>query len=174
MSNGLEISGATLGELHEHLQALFDTYEMVTDEELKQQAEADIERYLEAEIRKVDAVAGYLSGCENNIGFLKAEIVRLRDRIDMWERRNQRVRDYVKFVMERAGERKLEGKASTFFLRAAAPTVVIMNEQDIPDEFKESIIQTTINKRAVRAAIESGQDVPGADLALGGQTLVRR
>lgn len=174
MTNAVELPKGSLAELTDHLQALFDTLEMIDDPETKREAEAEIGRYLEAEVRKVDAVSGYLSKCAAEATFLRSETVRLRERIDMWEARAQRVRAYVQHVMEKWNERKLEGRTATFYLRAATPSVVITDEALVPDEFKQTVVTVTIDKRALKKAIEAGRDVPGADLAIGGQALVHR
>lgn len=173
-SNAVELPKGTLAELTDHLQALFDTVEMIEDPAVKKEAEAEIERYLEAEVRKVDNISSYIAGCERQAQWLKEEIARLRDRIGMWERRGERVREYVKRVMQQSDTAKLDGQTATFYLRAATPAVVISDEAAVPEEFKRTTITVTIDKLAIRKAIEAGHDVPGADLALGGQTLVRR
>jgi hypothetical protein len=173
-SNAIELPKGTLAELTDHLKALWDTVEMIDDPEVLREAEAEAWLYLQAEVRKVDNVSDYIARCENEAGWLKAESMRLRQRAEMWENRGDRLRDYVKRVMQEAGILRLEGRASSFYLRAATPSVIFTNEALIPDEFKEQRITIAVDKRAIREAIEAGQDVPGADLALGGQTLVRR
>jgi hypothetical protein len=168
------IPSGTLIELTDHLQALFDTLEMIDSPEMKKEAEADIARYLEAEVRKVDAVAGYLAQCEAQQAAAKAEIERLRQRQALWETREERVRKYTQDVMERYELKKLEGHTATFMLRAAPPSVVITDEAAVPDEFKRTTVSITVDKRAIKKAIDEGRDVDGADLSMGKQTLVRK
>jgi hypothetical protein len=164
----------TLIELRDHIEALFDTYEGVTDPKVKAEVEAEIQAALEAEVRKVDRISFYIATCERNASGLKEEVARLNERRAMWERRSERVREFVKGFMLRTETQKLDGQTATFFLRAATPAVVISDEALVPDEFKQTTITVTVNKRAVKDAIEAGHVVPGADLSIGGQTLVRR
>lgn len=164
----------SLLEITDHLQALFDTLECIDSPELRAEAEADIARYMEAEVRKVDAVAGYLAQCEGQQLAAKAEIERLKDRMSVWENREERVRKYVQNVMERIGEKKLEGRTATFMLRAVPASVVITEEKDVPEEFKRTTVSVAIDKKAIKKAIDEGRDVPGADLSMGKQTLVRK
>jgi hypothetical protein len=166
-------SGSLL-EITDHLQALFDTLEMIQDDEERLKAQAEIEAYLEAEIAKVDGVANYLAMCEGLQASDKAEIDRLKTRVATWESRENRMRSYVQMVMERMGTKKLEGRMSTFQLRQSPPSVVITEESEIPDEFKRTTVSVSIDKAAIKKAISSGRDVPGADLSIGGQTLVRK
>lgn len=174
MSSAVVLPQGTLAELTDHLQALFDTLEMIDDADLRKQAEAEIDRYLQAEVRKVDNIADYIGKCEREMANLKAEAERLRQRAETWENRGQRVRDYVKRVMQQSETLRLEGRANTFYLRAATPSVMISDETLIPEPFRVPIVSYKIDKVAIKKAIEAGQDVPGADLALGGQSLVRR
>lgn len=168
------IPAGTLFEIQDHIQALFDTLEMIDSPELKAEAEADIARYLEAETRKVDGIAGYLAQCETQQNAAKAEIERLRARCSAWEAREDRVRKYVQDVMERFGDKKLEGRTATFLLRAVPASVVITDEAAIPEEFKRTTVTVSVDKMAIKKAINAGADVAGADLSMGKQTLVRK
>lgn len=164
----------SLYEIQDHLQALFDSVDMIDSPELREQAELDIQRYLEASVRKVDGVANYLSLCEGQQATTKAEIKRLEERAAAWEAREERVRKYVQDVMEKAGEKKLEGQTNTFLLRAAPASVVILDEAEIPAEFKRTTVTVQVDKDAIKKAINAGQDVSGADLSMGKSVLVRK
>lgn len=174
MSTAVALPSGSLYELTDHLQAMFDTIEMVESPELKAEAEAEIARYLEAEVKKVDGISNYLSLCASQQLAAKAEIDRLRERMNAWESRESRVREYVQRVMEQFGERKLEGRTATFMLRAVPASVVITDEAEIPEEFKRSTVTISVDKKAIKKAIDEGRDIPGADLSMGKQTLVRK
>lgn len=164
----------TLIELRDHIEALFDTIDMVTDPKVKAEIDAEIKAALEAEVRKVDRISFYIATCERQASGLKEEIARLQERRNMFERRSERVREFVKYFMQRNETQKLEGQTATFFLRAATPALIVSDEALVPDEFKETTVSVSINRAAIKKAIEAGRDVPGADLAIGGQTLVRK
>lgn len=174
MATAVALPTGTLAEITDQLQALFDTLEMIEDPDDKRACEEEIQRYLESEVRKVDGINGYLTTCENQQEWAKQEIGRLRERIGIWESREQRVRDYVQMVMERKGEKKLEGRTATFLLRQSPAAVVITDEEEIPVEFKRTTISVTVDKRALKKAIDDGRDIPGADLSIGKNTLVRK
>ena len=63
---------------------------------------------------------------------------------------------------------------ASFSLRAVPSSVVIVDESAIPEIFKRTTVVVDIDKKGVAAAIKAGQDVPGADLSMGGKTLVRK
>ena len=98
--------------------------------------------------------------------------------------------------------RTLEGKTTTFSLRACPPSVDVTDESAVPSEYKtltlklpavtwEQLLdgldieqrvavlgqvrgpEVTIEKRSIKAAIDGGADVPGAGLASGRHSLRR-
>jgi hypothetical protein len=164
----------SLYEITDHLAALFDTIEMVETPEDRLAIEAEIDRYLAAEIRKVDSVAGYLAHCETQSDFAAAEIKRLQERKALYERRFDRVKQYVIGVMEFQGLKKIEGQTSTLALRGCPASVDVLDEAAVPEEFKIAKTVVSVDKKALKAALEAGRDVAGADLVFGKNTLVRR
>ncbi len=167
-------SDLSLYKIEDHVQALLNTLEMVDDPGQKAEITEDIRRALEAEVRKVDGVAAYLSQCAASQAACKAEIERIRGISDVWAGREKRVRSYVQGVMEQFDLPKLEGATASFSLRAVPSSVVIVDESAIPEIFKRTTVVVDIDKKGVAAAIKAGQDVPGADLSMGGKTLVRK
>ncbi|MFN3323393.1 MAG: siphovirus Gp157 family protein [Bryobacteraceae bacterium] len=104
---------------------------------------------------------------------------------------------------EKGRYRKLEGKTCVFSVRACPPSVEVRNEGEIPAEFKTLTItvpataweavadsldidertkflasvkkcEVAVDKKAIKAAIDGGTSVPGADLAIGKFSLVRK
>jgi hypothetical protein len=97
---------------------------------------------------------------------------------------------------------KLEGKTITFSLRVCPPSVDVTDESAIPSEYKALLLklpavtwerlldgleieersavlgevkspEVIVDKRSIKAAIDGGADVPGADLAIGRHSLRR-
>lgn len=172
MSGAIELPAGTLGEVVDHLQALHDTIEMITDPEVRREAEEEIERYIEAEVKKVDNISAYIKFCERQAAAAREDMDQLRDRARTFENRRDRIRKYVVLVMQRMGWMKLDGKTATFYLRDSEPSVVITDLALVPAKFKQ--IEEIPKKREIAQAIKAGEQVPGAELALGGQMLVRR
>ena len=95
--------------------------------------------------------------------------------------------------------RKLEGNTTSMFLRACASSVEITTEADIPLDYKSATVkmsaamwldvlnsldnsgfpltyetELTVDKRAVKASIDAGVEVPGAKLITDKTTLGRK
>ena len=98
--------------------------------------------------------------------------------------------------------RKLEGKTTTFSVRGCPPSVEVTDEASIPAEYKTLLLklpavtwdrlldgldieqraavlgqvkspEVFVEKRSIKAAIDCGADVPGADLITGRHSLRR-
>ncbi len=104
---------------------------------------------------------------------------------------------------EKGRYRKLEGRTCVFSVRACPPSVEVRNEAEIPAEFKTLTItvpataweavaesldidermkflasvkkcEVAVDKNAIKAAIDGGTAVPGAELVTGKYSLVRK
>ena len=163
---------------------------------------------LTAAVEKRDRVGQFLAHLEQQIDFAKLEIDRLKQRKATCERVHARLENYVIETIENLGTdskgkyRRLEGKTTTFSLRACPPSVEVTDETAIPAEYKTltlklpavtweqlldgleieqraavlgqvKIPEVTVDKRSIKAAIDGGADVPGAGLATGRHSLRR-
>jgi len=154
----------TLVSIQDHLDCLFESLEGLEDEALRAECESDIARYLEAEIRKVDNVAGYLAHCEAQQAFASAEVKRLQDRKRSFERKQERIEVYIQRVIETSGRAKLEGRTSTLLLKSCPPSVEIVDESDVPQEFMRVVVNQSVDKTAAARALKSGETIPGLRL----------
>ena len=77
-------------------------------------------------------------------------------------------------AMELGGVKTLEGQTTTLSLRVAPASVLIIDFDAVPAEYKEIRTEVVINKDAVKKALKDGSEVPGADLSKGNFYLVRR
>jgi DNA repair exonuclease SbcCD ATPase subunit len=200
VSTALMPLAPSLFELEQDLQALFDSAELVTQEQ-ETEFLADISEALQRSVEKRDRVAQFITHCGHQRENCDSEIKRLESRKRRFELAETRMRQYVQTVIESIGPNdkgkfpKLEGKTATFSLRAKPPSVAIADENAVPTEFKSLTVTVrlstwqqlleaagfdlvesesstvSIRKTEIRKAIEAGQEVPGADLRIGEHTL---
>ena len=201
------VTAAPLYLIEDHLAALIETAELVSPEQ-ELEFRAEFQAALTAAVDKRDRVGQFLAHLEQQIDFARFEIDRLRQRKAAFERALARLEDYVIKTIEDLGTdakgkyRRLEGKTTTFSLRACPPSVEVANEAAIPAEYKVLLLklpavtweqlldgleieqrsavlgqvkspEATVDKRLVKAAIDGGVDVPGAGLAIGRHSLRR-
>lgn len=197
----------TLFDSEEGLLALADSAELVTPE---QEAEflADFEAALTTAVDKRDRVAARLAKLEAQQAYADAEIKRLQAYKKAKEADQARLENYVTYVIERMGPdskgkpRKLEGNTSTLYLRACAPSVEVVDEALVPQDYRtvtvtmsastwEDVLHSlpdgpwrygvaasktgsTVDKAAVKATIQAGIEIPGVRLVTDKKTLGRR
>ena len=192
------VTAAPLYVIEDQLAALIETAELVAPEQ-ELEFRAEFEAALTAAVEKRDRVGQFMAHLEQQIDFARFEIDRLKQRKALCERTLERLEQYVIESIEHLGTdakgkyRRLEGKTTTFSLRACPPSVEVTDEGAIPSEFKvltlrlpaavwERLLdgleieqratvagqvknpEVTVDKRSVKAAIDGGTDVPGATL----------
>ena len=164
----------TLYEISETLIALCDTLELCETDEQRAECEADIQAAVAAEVRKVDDFGHFLAHLESQAELAAEEMERLKRREQVLTNTRRRLEQYAVHVMQSLDLKKLKGDTVTLSLRQNPPAVEIMDEEQVPAKFKTVHQTVTLDRRAIKRAIDSGAEVPGADLRFGTISLVRR
>lgn len=87
----------------------------------------------------------------------------LKARQDRMERRDESLRALAFKIMQAADLRKAELAAATLSIRQGNPKVIITDEASVPDDYCR--IKKEPNKQAIKAALETGEHIPGAALS---------
>jgi hypothetical protein len=136
----------SLYALESDLGALLESAETVTPEQ-EQQYRAELAEALQRTVEKRDRVAQFLAHCESQAELAKAEIKRLQDRRQFFERAAERMRSRVAWIIEQMGAdeqgrwRRLEGKTATLSLRKLPDVLQVDDESVIPSEYKNLLIE---------------------------------
>src|SRR6266851_1153768 len=166
----------SLYDIESELTCLLDSRDMIPEDEPGMCAEMDehIDQLVKAELRKADGVCHLLSHFEAQADLAAAEIKRLQSRKKSFDCRVARLEASVQRAMELRGVLKIDGETSTLALQAAPASVLILDEAQIPKDYKTRHPEEwTPDKRKIAAALKKGLDVPGADLSEGNLFLVR-
>lgn len=132
------------GEISEELKNELDALEIDTNAKIEQLCL----KYKERE---------YLAAAK------KAEAKKLSEDAAIMERANERLADYIFYLLD---GKKFESARAKVTYRTNPPAVKIINEADIPAEFWKPG-KPTISKTAIKDAINAGKEVPGALLETG-------
>jgi hypothetical protein len=187
------VQSGSFEEITEHLVALFDSLDLCDTDEARAACQEDIARYLEAQIRKVDGIAAYLTHCKQQEAYAAEEIKRLQARKKSWENRHESLKQYVACVMEFHKFKKLEGRTSTLTLQPCPVSVEFTDEAQVPLLYKTVALsisgetwawlqqllpgvepKLSTSKTAVKEALEQKVEVPGATLRTDKKTVVVR
>ena len=126
-------------------------------------------------VAELDALAGTFTEKAINVAAfirsLEAEAAAIAELKKNFEKRmaslsNQalRLRDYLKAEMERTGILNVNHPWLALRIQVNPPSVVIEDEDRIPDDFKETVSAVKLLKAEIGKALKAGQAVPGAHL----------
>lgn len=128
---------------------------------------------IEGETNLLEAIDGALArllDLEDHAEAIKARIDDLKARKARFDQQSEMIRAALSTAIGMAGLKKVERPEATLSLRAVAPSVVVIEEADIPSEFFEPQ-PPKLDKRALLAALKEKRQVPGAELSNGGESL---
>lgn len=104
----------------------------------------------------------------------KSRIEDLATRRDRFLRQNETYRATILAVMEAIGSRKFVDPEFSLGISAGRPKVIVTDETKLRDDLVTIVTTRTPNKSAILAALSANQDVDGAILSNGSQTLTIR
>lgn len=167
------MASLTLYAIEEHLAALMDSIDLCETEEARAECDAEICRTIEAEIRKVDDFCRFRAHLQSQEGLADKEIERLKARKTGFAKLAERLDQYAIRVMQSMNLKKLDGNTSRLTLRTNQPALEVTNEELVPAQYKtiEQIVH--VDKMAIKRAIGSGEEVPGAHLREPSVSLIR-
>jgi hypothetical protein len=158
----------TLYELDSKIAELLDTgFEMsCIDAETGEIDETQLAVYLEQlqldRKTKIDNIAVYVKNLEAEAVAIKAEEKRLKERREAKERKAERLKNYIKTSMVLQGETKFESARVSMALRNSK--AVVVDESKLESVYFINKLVQSVDKKAIKAALEAGILVEGAML----------
>ena len=153
-----------------------EAMDILTDPEMELPAEAitDTLEGLGGEMEeKAINVAKFMRNIEATANAIKEAETAMAKRRKALENRASWMKDYLKGSMEHTGITKIECPYFKLSIQKNPAAVNIINEDTIPDKFKEQVITWKVDKTAIKKAIQSGKTIPGAKLLNGTRLAIR-
>lgn len=141
----------------------------LSDPDLPEEVVADTLEALEGElIQKGQAVAAFALNLAAEVEAIKTVEKRIVERRRALENRVERMREYLRANMERAGITEIKALDGSFTAKLAKgrPSVVVDDESLIPDDSEFVHWKREVSKTAIAAAFKAGNDVPGAHMEI--------
>lgn len=136
------------GELNDELESLL-VFQTESKEALKSQ---------------VDEVAQTLERIDSLTEYYSKQLQVLNRVLTGLESTKDKLSSNVMSAMHSMQVEDLRGNNIEFKLRQNPPSVEILDEAIIPDQFSEIVVSSKIKKKDIKEAINSGVEVPGARL----------
>lgn len=152
-----------MSNIYELTQDFLTIQEMMEDPELDPQTLADTMEAVEGELEiKAESYAKIMKNLEGDVEALENEIRRLTSRKKAIEENIKRMKVALQGMMEITGKTKFKTDLFSFGIRKNAPAVV-MDEpsiENVPERFLK-YSDPTINKTAIKEAIQNGENLEG-------------
>lgn len=102
-----------------------------------------IQRYVAAEIRKVDGIASWIRECETRRDIAITESNRLHAEGMKWRDRGEQIREMVLGIMRESGDTKLEGRGHSLHRKRNPPSVEVRQPELVPLPYKTVAVKLT-------------------------------
>ena len=109
---------------------------------------------------KAENIAKVIKSIESDVAGLKGEEKRLADRRKGLENRIDNLKKYIESSMRAVGKEKIRGKVFTLGIQRNAPSVDVIDEDVIPEQYFKT--KKELSKKDVLVALKKGEEVPGA------------
>lgn len=159
MANLYELQGA-----YARIQSMIESGEEGLEDTLE-----SIEGALE---EKLESYAMVIRNIESDVEGLKSEEQRLAGRRKNMESDIKRMKAHMQDAISSTGEKKIQGEKFTFTVQKNPPSLNIVDDKAIPDEFVTVETVRNIDKKALLAKIKQ-EDIPGVEIKQGESLRIR-
>ncbi len=137
--------------------------QLIANEEITDEDKAKIKEELTLLLQqKSQNIIGYSKNLELTIEAMKNEEKRISEQRKALENRVIKYKNYVKECMEQNGITKIETTLGTISIAKNPISVEIVNEDEIPSEYKQDVVTTKVDKKAIADNFrDTGEIIPG-------------
>ena len=121
---------------------------------------------------KAVSVVHVITNSGSDIAEIDAEIKRLQDRKKITKNAQDRLKEYLRFIMEATGTTKITSPLFSITLAKGREIAVIDSEADLPEDYTNTKTVVSPVKADILKALKDGYSVPGAHIERG-QSSVR-
>ena len=134
---------------------------LMESEEITPEDKAKIEEELTMLLQqKSQNIIGYTKNIELTINAMKEEEDRIASNRKTLENKLTRFKQYVKECMENNGITKIETELGTLSIAKSPVSVEIVNEEAIPNNFKQEIVTVKVDKTKIKENFKETGEIP--------------
>jgi len=129
---------------------------------------------LDGETDVLDLIDGEIAAMQSDealVAAIKSQAADLKVRCERIEMRAAARRRNLALLLGHAAVKKVERPLATVSLRPGSVSVQIISEADIPTQLMREKVTRAPDKTAIKAQLEAGEHVPGAELVRGDETV---
>ena len=134
---------------------------LMEQEEMSEEDRAKVEEELTLLLQqKSQNTIGYVRNIELTIEAMKNEEKRISEQRKALENKLTKFKEYVKECMEKGGISKVETGLGSLTIAKNPLSVEIINEDEIPSEFKQEVVTVKIDKTAIKNHFKETGEIP--------------
>lgn len=134
---------------------------LMEQEEMSEEDKAKVEEELTVLLQqKSQNIIGYTRNIELTIEAMKNEEKRISEQRKALENKSTRFKEYVKECMEKGGFTKVETELGSLTIAKNPASVEIINEDEVPSEFKQEVVTVKIDKTAIKNHFKETGEIP--------------
>ena len=149
------MNNLSLYEITNAFPALMEAEEMTEEDKAKIKEELTL--LLQ---QKSQNIIGYTKNIELTIEAMKSEEKRISEQRKALENRTAKFKQYVKECMENSGITKIETGLGILTIAKNPISVEVVNEDDIPSDYKLEVVTTKIDKKAIADNFKATGEIP--------------
>lgn len=162
------MNNLSLYEITSGFPALMESEEITQEEKEKIQEELTV--LLQ---QKSQNIIGYTKNIELTISAMKEEEKRISDNRKSLENKLINFKKYVKECMEKNNITKIETALGTLSITKSPTSVEIVNEDEIPNEFKQEVVTVKIDKTKIKNYFKETGEIPEGTNVITSNTSLR-
>lgn len=120
---------------------------------------------------KFDGIMSLVRNLEGQAKTVAEEAARLSDRKKSFEGQAKNLKGYILKCMQAAELKSFKTERNTLTVRKGSLSVIIDDENQLPDELVSVVTVVAPDKKKIKEAIEAGTEVKGAHLEVGAESL---
>ncbi|MER2039997.1 MAG: siphovirus Gp157 family protein [Solibacillus sp.] len=122
---------------------------------------------------KLESYAKVIKNVESDIAGIKAEKERLGERQKAMESSIKRMKENMQFAMVTAGQTKVKGEKFNFTVQKNPPSLKVLDENLIPQDFVSIEQVKNIDKKAILTELKNGVEIAGVEISQGESIRIR-
>ena len=114
---------------------------------------------------KLENIVSFIKSMNGDIEVIDNEIARLQARKKTINNKITSLKDYTENCLKMLDLKKVKTSLNTISIQNNPPSIEVVDEALIPDEFKSIETVTKIDKKAILKAIKEGSEIAGSRLS---------
>jgi len=155
--------GSQLSETVEMIQDLLSDGINPDDERVQELLEKMVSEESDWENKAVN-VAKFLNQLSLDVAQIETEIDRLTKKKKSNESAHKNLHDLLMWQMETFGKTEIKNPLLTIKVKENPASLIVENEELIPEKFKAKKEVVTVNKNAIKQALKDGESIDGVKL----------